>query len=168
MLMVIMVAWLSWDVCFCQLLVNIGCSCGGQLLPAWKKSRIGDQANWEHGLVIPKPLKVHAVKWYHHYLHHPGHTRLQETMNAAMYWKGMHTTIRSLTKSCRSCQINKRWSCKYGHLPPKTVITNPWECLCVGLIGPYTLKGKGNLQIDFMALTMIDPTYAGVRSWNCL
>jgi hypothetical protein len=70
----------------------------------------------------------------------------------------MPTTIQSLTKSCRSRQINKIWSQKYGHLPPKTVITNPWECLCVDLIGPYTLKGKDNLQIDSMALTMIDPT----------
>jgi hypothetical protein len=72
-------------------------------------------------LVIPKPLQVHAVKWYHHYLQHLGHTHLEETMNAAMYWKGMRTTIRSLTKPCRSCQVNKRWSQKYGHLPPKTV-----------------------------------------------
>ncbi len=109
-------------------------------------------------LVIPKPLQVCAVKWYHHFLQHPGHTRLKETMNAVIYWKGMHTTIRSLTKSCRSCQINKRRSRWYGHLPPKTVITNPWECLCVDLIGPYTLNGKDNLLIDFMASTMIDPT----------
>jgi hypothetical protein len=35
-------------------------------------------------LVIPKPLQVCAVKWYHHYLHHPGHTCFEETMNAAM------------------------------------------------------------------------------------
>jgi hypothetical protein len=76
-------------------------------------------------LVIPKLLQVHAVEWYHHYLQHPGHTCLKEIMNAAMYWKGMRTTIRSPTKSCRSCQINKRWSRRYGHLPPKTVITNP-------------------------------------------
>jgi hypothetical protein len=96
-------------------------------------------------LVILKPLQVHAVKWYHHYLQRPGHTRLEETMNTAMYWKGMRTTIRSLTKSCRSCQINTRRSQKYGHLPPKTVYTIPWECLCVDLIGPYTLKGKDNL-----------------------
>jgi hypothetical protein len=108
-------------------------------------------------LVIPKPLQVCAVKWYRHYLQHPGHTRLEETMNAEMYWKGMPTTIWSITKSCRSCQINKRRSQKYGHLPPKTVIANPWECLCVNLIGPYTLKGKDNLQTDFMALIMIDP-----------
>ncbi len=52
---------------------------------------------------------------------------------------------------------------KYGHLPPKTVITNPWECLCVDLIGPYTFKGKDNLQIDFMALTMINPTSSWVE-----
>ncbi len=90
-------------------------------------------------LVITKPLQVHAVKWYHHYLQHPGHTCLEETINAAMYWKGMRTTIRSLTKSCRSCQINKRRSQKYGHLPPKTVYKIPWECLCINLIGPYTL-----------------------------
>ncbi len=108
-------------------------------------------------LVIPKPLQVCAVKWYHHYLQHPEHTRLKETMNAAMYWKGMRTTIRSLTKSCRSCQVNKRRSQKYGPLPPKTVYTISWECLCVDLIGPYTLKGKDNSRIDFMALTMIDP-----------
>jgi hypothetical protein len=108
-------------------------------------------------LVIPKPLQVRAVKWNHHYLQHPGHTHLEETVNAVMYWKGMCTTIRSLTKSYRSCQVNKRRSRRYGHLPPKTDITNPWKCLCVDLIGPYTLKGKDNLQIDFIALTMINP-----------
>ncbi len=69
----------------------------------------------------------------------------------------MRTTIWSLTKSCRSCQVKKRCSCIYGHLPPKTVITNQWKCFCVELIGPYTLKGKDYLQIDFMALTIIDP-----------
>ncbi len=83
---------------------------------------------------------------------------LEEMVNAAMYWKGMRTTIRSLlTKSCKSCQVDKRRSQKYGHLPPKTVYTIPWECLHVDLIGPYTLNGKDNSQIDFMALTMINP-----------
>jgi hypothetical protein len=47
---------------------------------------------------------------------------------------------------------------KYGHLPPKTIITVPWRVLCVDLIGPYTLKGKDDTIIDFMALTMINPT----------
>jgi hypothetical protein len=59
-------------------------------------------------LVIPKSLQVHAVKWYHHYLQHPGHTHFEETMSTAMYWKGIHTTIRSVMRSCKNCQTNKR------------------------------------------------------------
>ncbi len=59
-------------------------------------------------LVIPKPHQRQAVLWYHHYLQHPGHACLEETMKAAMYWKSMCTTIRSLTKACKTCQINKR------------------------------------------------------------
>jgi hypothetical protein len=78
-------------------------------------------------------------------------------MKATMYWKGMRTSIRSLTKSCRACQVNKKWKLKYGHLPPKTIITVPRRALCVQLISPYTLEGKDSTIIDFLALTMIDP-----------
>ena len=60
----------------------------------------------EGRLVIPKPLQRRATIWYHHYLQHPGHTRLEETMKAAIYWKGMCITIRSIMKSCKTCQIN--------------------------------------------------------------
>jgi hypothetical protein len=95
--------------------------------------------------------------WYHHYLQHPGHTRLEETMQATMYWKGMKTTIWSITKSCKTCQVNMKRKLRYGHLPPKTIITTPWRTLCVDLVSPYALKGKDGSVIDFMALTMIDP-----------
>jgi hypothetical protein len=108
-------------------------------------------------MIIPKLLQRCAVLWYHHYLQHPGHTQLEETLKATMYWKGMRTTIRSLTKSCRACQVNKKWKLKYGHLSPKTIITVPWRVLCVERIGLYTLKGKDVTIIDSMALTMIDP-----------
>jgi hypothetical protein len=108
-------------------------------------------------LVIPKPLQSHAVMCYHHYLQHPGKSRLKETMKSAIYWKGMRNTIRSKTKSCKTCQVNKKRTQKYGHLPPKIVISTPWEALFVDLVGPHTLKGKDGSSIDFMALTMIDP-----------
>jgi hypothetical protein len=74
-------------------------------------------------LIIPASLRHRAVSWYHHYLQHPGHLRLKETMRSMMYWKGMHNTIQKYIKSCRSVQVNKRHSLKYGHLPPKVVIT---------------------------------------------
>ncbi len=107
--------------------------------------------------MIPTSLRHRAVSWYHHYLQHPGHSHLEETMRSMMYWKGMRTTIWKYVKSCRSCQVNKRHSQKYGYLPPKLVITTPWKALCLDLIGPYTLKGKDGSSIDFMCLTMIDP-----------
>ncbi len=69
----------------------------------------------------------------------------------------MRTTVRSVTKSCKSCQVNKRRTLKYGHLPSRIVMSTPWEALCFDLVGPYTLKGKDGSAIDFMALTMIDP-----------
>jgi hypothetical protein len=103
-------------------------------------------------MIIPKPLQRPALLWYHHYLQHPGHTRLEETMKATMYWKAIRTAIQSLTKSCKHAK-----PIKYGHLPSKTVITVPWRALCVDLIGPYTLKDKDGTIIDFMALIMIDP-----------
>jgi hypothetical protein len=108
-------------------------------------------------MIIPKPLQRHAVLWHHHYLQHPGHTQLEETMKATMHWKGMRTTIWSLTKSCKTRQVNKKRKLKYGHLPSKTIIAVPWRVLCVDLIDPYTLKSKDGTIIDFMALTMIDP-----------
>jgi hypothetical protein len=123
----------------------------------------------EGKMIIPKPLQRHAVLWYHHYLQHPGHTQLEETMKATMYWKGMRTSIWSLTKSCRACQVNEKWKPKYRHLPPKTVITVPWRVLCVDLIGLYTLKGKDGTIIVFMALTMINHhNKLGSTLWNYL
>ncbi len=108
-------------------------------------------------VVIPTSLQHRAVSWYHHYLQHPGHSHRKEMMRSMMYGKGMHTTIWKYVKSCRSCQVNKRHNQKYGHLPPKLVITAPWKALCVDLTGPYTLKGKDRSSIDFMCLTMINP-----------
>ncbi len=40
-------------------------------------------------LIIPASLQHRAVAWYHHYLQHPGHLRLEETMRSVMYWKGI-------------------------------------------------------------------------------
>ncbi len=70
----------------------------------------------------------------------------------------MHTSIWSITKLCKTCQVNKKWRLQYEHLPSKAVITVPWRAVFVDLIGPYTLKGKNGTVIDYMALTMIDPT----------
>ena len=66
-------------------------------------------------------------------------------------------TVQSHVKKCHSCQVNECRQLKYGKLQTKLAITNPWEALCVDLIGPYTFKGKDKTQIDFMCITTINP-----------
>ena len=46
---------------------------------------------------------------------------------------------------------------KYGKLPPKQAETNPWDTLCVDLIGPYMIPRKGKTPLKLWCLTMIDP-----------
>ena len=62
-------------------------------------------------LVIPNKLQYRAIAWYHHYLQHPGHTRLEKTLKQAMYWTDMKSSIRQFVKQCKSCQVNKRSKC---------------------------------------------------------
>ena len=105
--------------------------------------------------------------WFHHYLQHPGTKCDEETLHLSMNWKGLRTTVQSHVKNCHNCQVNKHRKHKYGKLPAKLAITNPWEALCVDLIGPYTLKGKDKSQIDFMCITMITPATSWLRLWSC-
>jgi hypothetical protein len=41
---------------------------------------------------------------------------------------------------CKKCKVSHK---KYGHLPSKEAEDEPWERLCVDLIGPYTIPQKG-------------------------
>ena len=61
-------------------------------------------------LVIPRKLQYRAIAWYHHYLQHPGHTRLEETLKQAMYVG----TIRTIPPSSQSLAIDdlkRRYCC---------------------------------------------------------
>ena len=68
----------------------------------YKKTLMENTSKFCHKgkLVIPRSLQHRAVSWYHHYLQHPGNTRLEETIKAAMYWKHMRSTVQSYVKSC--------------------------------------------------------------------
>ena len=108
-------------------------------------------------LVIPQVLQTRALQWYHHYLQHPGISRLEETLVAVMYWPGLRADVRRHVKSCKRCQKGKRRKQKYGHVPQKIADQVPWRKVCVDLIGPYTIKGLDGKIMDFMCLTIIDP-----------
>ena len=109
--------------------------------------------------IVPgKELQSRIIQWYHHYLQHPGHTRLEATISLALYWPSMRTQIRQHVKRCDRCQLGKKRGRQHGLLPPKIAQIVPWNSVNVDLVGPYTLKDKsGKAILDFMCLTMIDP-----------
>ena len=91
-----------------------------------------------HKVVIPQQLRNHVVKWYHEMLCHPGKKRTEETIRQHLTWPGLKTDVIKHIK-CPNCQGNKKQRKKYGHLPPKLAESQPWEHLCVDMIGPYQI-----------------------------
>ena len=119
-------------------------------------------------IVIPKDLQKRVVEWYHHTLCHPGETRTELSIAQHFYWKGLRNTVHDVCTKCDACQFLKRGKKKYGKLPPKQAEAQPWETLCVDLIGEYkfttaekqsryrmtTTEGR---TVHLRAVTMIDP-----------
>ena len=69
----------------------------------------------------------------------------------------MRPMIRRIYKGCLACQKSKVSNKKYGKIPAKTAEENPWDTLCVDLIGPYKIKTKSKKELTLWCLTMIDP-----------
>ena len=123
-----------------------------------KAFRGGDQVICQNDKIyIPTELRHHIVRWYHEMLLHPGESRTEETIRQHMTWPNLRHDVQSHVKKCRSCQIHKTRHQKYGKLPPKVAEAQPWEQLCVDLIGPYLIRRKDKPPLRLMAVTMIDP-----------
>jgi len=71
----------------------------------------------------------------------------------------MRDQITSDVLTCAVCQKQKKQVRKYGLLPEKTAEVQPWDRLCVDLIGPYKVKSnvKGVKIPPLKCVTMIDP-----------
>ena len=67
---------------------------------------------------------------------------MYKIIGAIMYWESMETDIKIFTMACTTCQNFKKKRKKYSKLPPKQVDLIPWECICVDLVGPYTVTDK--------------------------
>ena len=112
---------------------------------------------YKNRIYIPKELRSKVLEWYHHYLCHPGKTRMYKTIASTMYWENMDKDIAAFTKACPTCQRFKKKRKKYGRLPPKDVSMIPWETVCIDLVGPYTVTDKLGKDRTLLAMTFVDP-----------
>ena len=99
---------------------------------------------------------------------HPGETRTELTIGQHFYWKGLQKSVHDICSKCHTCQFLKRNKKNYGKLPAKQAETQPWDTLCIDLIGKYrmtpnkggrkyAMKGKKDKDVYLQAITMIDP-----------
>ena len=96
---------------------------------------------------------------------HPLETRTEHTLLQHFDWKGLCTTVHNVCKKCPTCLKAKTINQKYGKLSPKQAETNPWDTLCVDLIGPYTITRKGKIRLNCGALQLSILPQAGSR-WH--
>jgi hypothetical protein len=106
---------------------------------------------------LPQALQQKTMDWHHETLCHPGTTRTEATTRQHFDWKGLQNMVIKTCKKCTNCQLAKPTAQKYGKLPAKIAEENPWDTLCVDLIGPYKIERKGKKDLKLWCLTMIDP-----------
>jgi hypothetical protein len=126
-----------------------------------RKSMFQLYVNKDKKIFLPKSLAKKCVDWYHTYLLHPGFERTKATIAETYWWPEMDKQIKNVCKTCDICQRCKNHGTKYGELPAKTAESNPWERVCVDLIGPYTFsqidKDGKKIEMKLSCLTAIDP-----------
>ena len=114
-------------------------------------------------IYVPNRIRESILNWYHHFLCHPGSSRIAATIGNVMAWPGLQADAINFTRTCKTCQKQKKTKVKYGHLPPKIAEGIPWQVLCVDLIGPYTVTIEKNVERTLHAMTFIDPATGWVE-----
>ena len=106
---------------------------------------------------IPRTLTKHVVRWYHENLCHPGQQRTEATIRQHFHWPTLREDVRKYCELCDVCQRTKKNKKKYGTLPEKVAETEPWDVLCIDLIGPYTIRQPNREVQKLQCVTMINP-----------
>jgi hypothetical protein len=108
-------------------------------------------------IVVPTSLRRKRVNWYHNQLCHPGINRTEQTIRQQFTWPRLSKHVQEACSRYDTCQLTKKAKKKYGKLPAKEAEIEPWDVLCVDLIGPYNIERKGKKTLILHAVTMIDP-----------
>ena len=117
--------------------------------------------------MISNQIQKKFVELYHIILCNLVKERTEVTIDQHLYWNGLHKSVQGVFFKCHMWQFLKRNKRNYGKLPPKQEETQPWDMLCIDLIGKYrmtpkkggrkyAMKGKKEKDVYLQAITMID------------
>ena len=115
-------------------------------------------------MASPPSSQQKTMDWCHETLCHPGTTRTEAAIRQHFDWKGLRTMVIATCKKCQLCQKAKLTNQKYGKLPAKLAEENPWDTLCVDLMGPCKIERKGKKDPKLWCLTADRPGNRLVRN----
>ena len=118
---------------------------------------VGDKDDdWR--IVIPTPM-VHDIVAYYHEIsgHSLGIDRLFHTISRLYWHPDLRKKITNHVRKCDVCQRVKPGHKNIGQLAPRDAPLMPWEEVHVDSIGNWKAKFKGKIEINFNALTCVDP-----------
>ena len=76
---------------------------------------------YKNRIYLPIKLCKRVLDLYHHYLCHPGKTRMHKSLASTMYWEGMEKDINTYVKNVPSVKNIKRKTKGTGNYRQKTV-----------------------------------------------
>ena len=108
-------------------------------------------------IVLSDEMMPKLVQWYHAAtIHAEGMDRLEASIRRHFHHPKLREEIRTVVRSCDTCQRMKRGGRQFGELTPREALAVPWQEIHVDMIGPWTIKLRGQ-ALKFIALTTIDP-----------
>ena len=115
-----------------------------------------DPDDWR--IYLPDAILLDTVRYYHELTaHSQGIDRLFHTMSRHYYHPHLRRVVTDYVRGCDVCQRTKPGTLSFGLLAPRDAILAPWEEVHVDSIGNWQIKWPGRIQINFNALTCIDP-----------
>ena len=106
-------------------------------------------------ICIPTAILKDLIQRFHTVLGHAGKTRVYNILQRTYHHPRLNKTIDAMT--CDVCLRNKQNGQGYGMLPQRLAPIAPWGKVHVDLIGPWKVRINNNIELEFLALTCIDP-----------
>ena len=108
-----------------------------------RRSVIDDWGNERKLLVIPVGMRKRFLELAHDKAGHMGSDKVVKNLARSVYWPGMRRDAVQHCLSCLVCQQHKKQVPPKAPLVKTPVLTEPFECLAMDLVGPFERSKQG-------------------------
>ena len=87
-------------------------------------------------VVVPKSFRDTLLQLVHEHTGHVGAKKARLVMCRHFWWPGVSSDVGNHCGSCPQCQAFSRGGVRKAPMVPRPVVTLPFECMAMDLVGP--------------------------------